>query len=69
MTFNKEHNVYVIPIANCLKVCIDKETIAIPMTKEDYGNFAWEVMRRWRESDDKVRLEDFKIYKELHKEK
>ena len=68
MTFNKEHNVYVIPIANCLKVCIDKETIAIPMTKEDYGNFAWEVMRRWRESDDKVRLEDFKIYKELHKE-
>ena len=69
MTFNKDHNVYVIPIANCLKVCIDKETIAIPMTKEDYGNFAWEVMRRWRESDDKVRLEDFKIYKELHKEK
>jgi hypothetical protein len=69
VTFNKEHNVYVIPIANCLKVCIDKETIAIPMTKEDYGNFAWEVMRRWRESDDKVRLEDFKIYKELHKEK
>ena len=69
MTFNKEHNVYVIPIANCLKVCIDKETIEIPMTKEDYGNFAWEVMRRWRESDDKVRLEDFKIYKELHKEK
>ena len=68
MTFNKEHNVYVIPIANCLKVCIDKETIAIPMTKEDYGNFAWEVMRRWRESDDKVRLEDFKIYKKLHKE-
>ena len=69
MTFNKEHNVYVIPIANCLKVCIDKETIAIPMTKEDYGNFAWEVMRRWRESDDKVRLEDFEIYEELHKEK
>jgi len=69
VTFNKEHNVYVIPIANCLKVCIDKETIAIPMTKEDYGNFAWEVMRRWRESDDKVRLEDFKIYKKLHKEK
>mgnify|MGYP003624800800 FL=1 len=69
MTFNKEHNVYVIPIANCLKVCIDKETIAIPMTKEDYGNFAWEVMRRWRESDDQVRLEDFEIYKELHKEK
>jgi len=69
VTFNKEQNVYVIPIANCLKVCIDKETIAIPMTKEDYGNFAWEVMRRWRESDDKVRLEDFKIYKELHKEK
>ena len=69
MTFNKDHNVYVIPIANCLKVCIDKETIAIPMTKEDYGNFAWEVMRRWRESDDKVRLEDFKIYKKLHKEK
>ena len=69
MTFNKEHNVYVIPVANCLKVCIDKETIEIPMTKEDYGNFAWEVMRRWRESDDKVRLEDFKIYKELHKEK
>ena len=69
MTFNKEHNVYVIPVANCLKVCIDKETIKIPMTKEDYGNFAWEVMRRWRESDDKVRLEDFEIYKELHKEK
>tara|TARA_R110002049_G_scaffold81791_1_gene208027 strand:+ start:976 stop:1185 length:210 start_codon:yes stop_codon:yes gene_type:complete len=69
VTFNKEHNVYVIPVANCLKVCIDKETIEIPMTKEDYGNFAWEVMRRWRESDDKVRLEDFKIYKELHKEK
>ena len=69
MTFNKEHNVYVIPIANCLKVCIDKETIAIPMTKEDYGNFAWEVIRRWRESDDQVRLEDFEIYKELHKEK
>ena len=69
MTFNKEHNVYVIPIANCLKVCIDKETIAIPMTKEDYGNFAWEVMRRWRESDDQVRLEDFEIYEELHKEK
>ena len=69
MTFNKDHNVYVIPIANCLKVCIDKETIAIPMTKEDYGNFAWEVMRRWRESDDQVRLEDFEIYKELHKEK
>ena len=69
MTFNKEHNVYVIPIANCLKVCIDKETIEIPMTKEDYGNFAWEVMRRWRESDDQVRLEDFEIYKELHKEK
>ena len=68
MTFNKEHNVYVIPIANCLKVCIDKETIAIPMTKEDYGNFAWEVMRRWRESDDQVRLEDFEIYKKLHKE-
>jgi len=69
VTFNKEHNVYVIPIANCLKVCIDKETIAIPMTKEDYGNFAWEVMRRWRESDDQVRLEDFEIYEELHKEK
>jgi len=69
VTFNKEHNVYVIPIANCLKVCIDKETIEIPMTKEDYGNFAWEVMQRWRESDDKVRLEDFEIYKELHKEK
>ena len=69
MTFNKDHNVYVIPIANCLKVCIDKETIAIPMTKEDYGNFAWEVMRRWRESDDQVRLEDFEIYKKLHKEK
>ena len=69
MTFNKEHNVYVIPVANCLKVCIDKETIAIPMTKEDYGNFAWEVMRRWRESDDKVRLKDFEIYEELHKEK
>jgi len=69
VTFNKEHNVYVIPIANCLKVCIDKETIEIPMTKEDYGNFAWEVMRRWRESDDQVRLEDFEIYKELHKEK
>ena len=68
MTFNKEHNVYVIPIANCLKVCIDKETIEIPMTKEDYGNFAWEVIRRWRESDDQVRLEDFEIYKKLHKE-
>ena len=68
MTFNKEHNVYVIPVANCLKVCIDKETIEIPMTKEDYGNFAWEVMRRWRESDDQVRLEDFEIYKKLHKE-
>ena len=38
------------------------------MTKEDYGNFAWEVMRRWRESDDKVRIEDIKIYEKLHKE-
>ena len=54
-----------IPVANCLKVCIDKETIEIPMTKEDYGNFAWEVMRRWRESDDTIRSEDFEVYKEL----
>ena len=65
MTFNKEHNVYVIPIANCLKVCIDKQTIAIPMSKEDYGNFAWEVMQKWRESSDIVRSEDTEIYKEL----
>ncbi len=38
------------------------------MSKEDYGNFAWEVMQRWRESSDKVRLEDFEIYEKLHKE-
>jgi hypothetical protein len=55
----------VIPVKNCLKVCIDKQTIAIPMTKEDYGNFAWEVMMRWRESSDIVRSEDTEIYKEL----
>lgn len=35
------------------------------MTKEDYGNFAWEVMMRWRESSDIVRSEDTEIYKEL----
>ena len=69
MTFSIKHNVYVIPIANCLKVCIDKQTIAIPMSKEDYGNFAWEVMQRWRESSDEIRSEDFKIYEKLHKEK
>jgi hypothetical protein len=55
----------VIPVANCLKVCIDKQTIAIPMSKEDYGNFAWEVMQRWRESNDKVRAEDIEIYQNL----
>jgi len=55
----------VIPIANFLKVCIDKQTIAIPMSKEDYGNFAWEVMMRWRESSDIVRSEDTEIYKKL----
>ena len=54
-----------IPVANCLKVCIDKQTIAIPMSKEDYGNFALEVMQRWRESSDKVRAEDIKIYEKL----
>ena len=65
MTFSIKDNVYVIPVANCLKVCIDKKTIAIPMTKEDYGNFAWEVMQRWRESSDEVRAEDIKIYEKL----
>jgi hypothetical protein len=65
VTFSKEHNVYVIPVKKCLKVCIDKQTIAIPMTKEDYGNFAWEVMMRWRESSDIVRSEDTEIYKKL----
>ena len=65
MTFSTKHKVYVIPVANCLKVCIDKQTIAIPMSKEDYGNFAWEVMQRWRESSDKVRAEDIEIYKKL----
>ena len=65
MTFSTKHKVYVIPVANCLKVCIDKQTIAIPMSKEDYGNFAWEVMQRWRESSDKVRAEDIKIYQNL----
>ena len=69
MTFNRKHNVYVIPVANCLKVCIDKQTIPIPMSKEDYGNFAWEVMQRWRESSDEIRSEDIKIYEKLHKEK
>jgi hypothetical protein len=68
VTFSKDHNVYVIPIANFLKVCIDKQTIAIPMSKEYYGNFAWEVMQRWRESSDKVRLEDIKIHEKLYKE-
>ena len=65
MTFSIKDNVYVIPVANCLKVCIDKQTIAIPMTKEDYGNFAWEVMQRWRESSDEVRAEDIEIYEKL----
>tara|TARA_Y100001951_G_scaffold22461_1_gene17369 strand:- start:266 stop:466 length:201 start_codon:yes stop_codon:yes gene_type:complete len=65
VTFSIKDNVYVIPVANCLKVCIDKQTIAIPMTKEDYGNFAWEVMQRWRESSDEVRAEDIKIYEKL----
>ena len=65
MTFSTKHKVYVIPVANCLKVCIDKQTITIPMSKEDYGNFAWEVMQRWRESSDKVRAEDIKIYEKL----
>ena len=65
MTFSTKHKVYVIPVANCLKVCIDKQTIAIPMSKEDYGNFAWEVMQRWRESSDKGRAEDIKIYEKL----
>ena len=65
MTFSTKHKVYVIPVANCLKVCIDKQTIAIPMSKEDYGNFAWEVMQRWRESSDKVRAEDTEIYQNL----
>ena len=35
------------------------------MTKEDYGNFAWEVMRRWRESDDTIRSKGFEVHKEL----
>jgi len=65
VTFSREHSVYVIPVKNCLKVCIDKQTIAIPMTKEDYGNFAWEVMMRWRESSDIIRSEDTEIYKKL----
>jgi len=65
VTYSTKHKVYVIPVANCLKVCIDKQTIAIPMSKEDYGNFAWEVMQRWRESSDKVRAEDIEIYKKL----
>jgi len=65
VTFSTKHKVYVIPVANCLKVCIDKQTIAIPMSKEDYGNFAWEVMQRWRESSDKVRAEDIEIYEKL----
>ena len=65
MTFSIKDNVYVIPVANCLKVCIDKQTIAIPMTKEDYGNFAWEVMQRWRESSDEVRAEDIEICEKL----
>jgi hypothetical protein len=65
VTFSTKHKVYVIPVANCLKVCIDKQTIAIPMSKEDYGNFAWEVMQRWRESSDKVRAEDIEIYQNL----
>ena len=65
MTLSTKHKVYVIPVANCLKVCIDKQTIAIPMSKEDYGNFAWEVMQRWRESSDKVRAEDIEIYQNL----
>jgi hypothetical protein len=65
VTFSTKHKVYVIPVANCLKVCIDKQTIAIPMSKEDYGNFAWEVMQRWRESNDKVRAEDIEIYQNL----
>jgi hypothetical protein len=65
VTYSTKHKVYVIPVANCLKVCIDKQTIAIPMSKEDYGNFAWEVMQRWRESSDKVRAEDIEIYEKL----
>jgi hypothetical protein len=65
VTFSTKHKVYVIPVANCLKVCIDKQTIASPMSKEDYGNFAWEVMQRWRESSDKVRAEDIEIYQNL----
>jgi hypothetical protein len=65
VTYSTKHKVYVIPVANCLKVCIDKQTIAIPMSKEDYGNFAWEVMQRWRESSDKVRAEDIEIYQNL----
>jgi hypothetical protein len=65
VTFSREHNVYVIPIANCLKVCIDKQTIAIPMTKEDYGNFAWEVMQKWRESKDNIDFKEIELLEKL----
>ena len=65
MTFSIKDNVYVIPVANCLKVCIDKQTIAIPMTKEDYGNFAWEVMQRWQESKVNIDIEEIELLEKL----
>ena len=68
VTIDKENKVYVIPVKNAIKVCIDKTTYVIPMSKNDLAYFGWEIMKVWRESDDKVRVEDFKIYKELHKE-
>ncbi len=68
MTIDKENKVYVIPVKNAIKVCVDKTTYVIPMSKNDLAYFGWEIMKVWRESDDTIRSEDFKIYKKLHKE-
>ncbi len=35
------------------------------MTKEDYGNFAWEVMKRWRESKDNIDTKEIELLEKL----
>ena len=69
MTIDKENKVYVIPVKNAIKVCIDKKTYIIPMSKNDLAYFGWEIMKTWRESDDTIGPEDFEIHQKIRQDK
>jgi len=69
MSFDTTQGVYVIPVKNALKVCVDKTTYIIPMTKDEFAYFGWEIMKAWRESDDTIGPEDFEIHQKIRQDK